>query len=137
MAYASQFSNMNMSPVSLPRSNQSSPSNHRKRSKKNRALKATDGLFDDPTNSIATVGVDLVDLVDPADYDATLVNALVDAMADMSATEDNPGMLETWRKLMSVKALKVQRVCEDLLVSRHTSPSNLYVIAKSVAPGYG
>lgn len=48
--------------------------------------------------------------------DVVLVALLVDSMNDMDATEDNHGMLSTWRKLMVIKADKIQRVCEELLV---------------------
>lgn len=41
---------------------------------------------------------------------------LINAMRDMTNTEDNQGMLVTWSKIMKSKAAKVERVCAELLV---------------------
>ena len=49
--------------------------------------------------------------------DKTYVEALVAAMKDMTETEDNPGMLDTWQKMMKEKKVKIERVCKDILVS--------------------
>ena len=49
--------------------------------------------------------------------ESSLVDALLAAMRDMTETEDNPGMLDTWRKIMKEKKAKLERVCKDMLVS--------------------
>ena len=52
------------------------------------------------------------------------LKALISAMSDMTSTEDNPGMLDTWRKIMKAKKHKVERVCRDMLVK---SPDLLFL----------
>lgn len=49
--------------------------------------------------------------------DARCIRLLMSSMCDMSATEDNRGMLMTWDKTMTMKPEKVQRACEEILVS--------------------
>ena len=44
------------------------------------------------------------------------LKALIAAMGDMTSTEDNPGMLDTWRKIMKTKIFKIERICRDMLV---------------------
>ena len=44
------------------------------------------------------------------------VGLLIAAMRDMTRTEDNPGMLDTWRKLMKSKHAKIGKVCRSLYV---------------------
>ena len=44
------------------------------------------------------------------------IEVLVAAMNDMSATEDNDGMIKSWNKMRMLKAAKVNRVCEEMLV---------------------
>ena len=44
------------------------------------------------------------------------VAKLVEAMKDISAPEDNPGMLQTWVKIRTNKAKKVREKCVELLV---------------------
>lgn len=56
------------------------------------------------------------------------IQALVSAMHDTTATEDNEGMLATWNKIRVKKAEKVQDVCIELLVSpeRHSCQYGWY-----------
>ena len=69
-----------------------------------------DALVADPNRAVQAVRINRHD-------DVARVDALVDAMHNMDTTEDNPGMLETWRKMKITKAEKIERVCSELLVS--------------------
>ena len=61
--------------------------------------------FHDPTRVVLTA------------EDLSYVNILIAAMNDMNATEDNDGMIKSWGKIRALKAAKINRVCEDMLVS--------------------
>ena len=48
--------------------------------------------------------------------DERMIDTMIEAMCDMSATEDNGGMLDTWRKMKATRAEKMRRVCQEILV---------------------
>ena len=58
--------------------------------------------------------------------------SLIDAMQDMADTQDNPGILDTWRKLMKGKKSKIERVCGEMTVNttsldkRRTMNDNIF-----------
>ena len=51
----------------------------------------------------------------PVNEDECL-KSLIEAMQDMTDTQDNPGILDTWRKLMKAKKLKIERICKEMMV---------------------
>ncbi|KAL9126430.1 MAG: hypothetical protein Q9217_004522 [Psora testacea] len=50
-----------------------------------------------------------------ASQDKALFECLVTAMREMTVPEDNPGVLDTWQKLMNEKKAKIESVCRDLV----------------------
>ena len=48
--------------------------------------------------------------------EAALITSLMNAMNDVHNAEDNPGMIQTWKKHKARNQDKIRRVCESLLV---------------------
>jgi len=78
------------------------------------------------SNTARDVGHDAQPGIGPPDHiqESTIsVGLLFEAMVNMSEVEDNPGMLQIWRKIVATERDRIWLACEELLVSLQRAES--------------